>query len=81
MMVNRHNVRPYLKVFDDLGLEVVDTEVTGSNHYKITVTSGDKRCFFIAPRSASDVRSLQNFKSLVKRWKRSPVANTEVEFS
>lgn len=71
MMLNRQNVRPYLKVFDDLGLQVVDAEVTGSNHYKITVTYHGKHRFFIASRSESDHRSLHNFRALVKRWQRS----------
>lgn len=71
MMMHRQNVRPYLKVFDDLGIDIIDAEVTGHSHYKITVTSQGRRKFFIAPRSASDYRAIKNFKSQVRRWQRS----------
>lgn len=70
MMKFRQNVRPYFKVFDDLQVEVVDTSVTGSSHYRFLVTSNGNRGTFIAPRSSSDHRALRNFKSQVKRWKR-----------
>jgi hypothetical protein len=81
MIRYRHNVRPYLKVFDDLGIDIVDTRVNGRSHYEITVTSQGTTCFFVAPRSASDHRALQNFRSQVKRWKRSLETNVELEFS
>lgn len=71
MMKFRNNVRPYFKVFDDLDVEIVDTTVTGSSHYKFIVTSNGNESSFIAPRSASDFRALKNFKSQVKRWKKS----------
>ena len=71
MMKLRQNVSPYFKVFDDLGVEVVDTTVTGSNHYKFIVTSGGNRSVFIGSRSSSDHRTIKNFKSNVKRWKKS----------
>lgn len=77
MMTLRQNVRPYLKVFDDLGLQVVDAEVTGSNHYKITVTAHGKRRFFIVSRSESDYRSLSNFRAMVRRWKRSMASSPD----
>jgi hypothetical protein len=64
-------VDPYLKVFNDLGIEIVSTARTGSCHYKITATYKDHRKFFIAASSVSDHRAIQNFRSEVKRWKRS----------
>lgn len=71
MMLHRQNIKPYLMALEDLGLQVVNAEPTGKSHYKISVTSRGKRRFFIAPRSASDARSLKNFRALAKRWKRS----------
>lgn len=70
-VLNRQNVKAYLKVFDDLGIEVVDTKVNGRSHYKIVVTSEGNQRFFVAPRSSSDYRALANFKSQVRRWQRS----------
>lgn len=68
-------IRPFLQVFDDLGVEVVDLTSTGSCHYKIEVTCGSNRRFFIAPFSSGDHRAIKNFTADVKRWKRS-LANT-----
>jgi hypothetical protein len=64
-------IREYIKVIDDLGLRVINTSVTGSNHYKITVTSRGKRKFFVASRSPSDHKTIRNFREMVKRWQRS----------
>jgi hypothetical protein len=64
-------VREYLRVLDDLGVRVVGTTVTGSNHYRITVTYGGNAHFFIASRSPSDLRTLDNFRAMVRRWQRS----------
>lgn len=69
--MKQQRLRPFLKVFDDLALEVVDTEMTGSGHYRITVTCGGKNHFFIAPFSPSDRRAYLNFKSDVRRWQKS----------
>lgn len=70
-MTTKHSIRNYLKVLDDLGVKVIDTTVTGSSHYKITVTSNGNRQFFIASRSPSDHKTIRNFRAMVKRWKRS----------
>ena len=77
-MTVKQSVRNYLKIFDDLGIKVVGTEVTGSCHYKITVTSNGNRRFFIASRSPSDPRTLSNFRAMVKRWKRTTQENIDV---
>ena len=69
MMCVSH-AKPFLKVFDDLGIQVVDTTVTGSNHYKVTVTASGNRKFFIVPKSPSDRRGVLNFRAMVKRWHR-----------
>lgn len=66
----RGPIKPFLKVFDDLGIEVVDTTITGSNHYKITVTASGNRKFFIASNSPSDSKSFRNFRAMVRRWYR-----------
>jgi len=71
MMMHRQNVRPYIDVLEDLGVRVIDTRVTGSNHYRIDVMANGTRKFFIASRSSSDHRALQNFRTMVKRWKQS----------
>lgn len=70
-------LRPYLDYLAELGCEVVDHHSTGSCHYKITVTSEGKRRFFIAPYSASDRRSFENWKSDVRKWLRQNNAETE----
>lgn len=63
--------RSLMRVFEDLGLEVVNTEMTGSNHYKFTtINSNGETRFFIAPNTPSDHRSMLNFRAEVKRWKR-----------
>ena len=67
--LNRKNVQPFIKVFDDLNIDIVDTQRTGSSHYKFRVTACGNYRFFIAPYSASDHRALLNFKADVKRWK------------
>ena len=69
-MCMNSRVKPFLKVFDDLGIEIVDTQVTGSNHYKVTVTACGNRKFFIAPNSPSDRKSYLNFRAMVKRWQK-----------
>jgi hypothetical protein len=66
---NRKRAQPFLKVFDELGIEIVDTEMTGSCHYKFKVTACGNCKFFIASYSSSDHRALMNFRSDVKRWK------------
>lgn len=68
--MKHQRLRPFLKVFDDLKMEVVDAEMTGSGHYRITVTCDGKNHFFIAPYSPSDRRAFLNFKSSVKRWQK-----------
>lgn len=68
-MMHRQNIRLYTETLEDLGIRVVDVRVTGSNHYRIDVTSNGNRKFFIASRTPSDHRSLQNFRAMVKRWK------------
>lgn len=70
MSVSPHRVRKYMQVFDDLGVEVVDTCMTGSCHYKFNVTCCGKCKFFIAPFSPSDHRGIMNFRAMVKRWQR-----------
>lgn len=70
-MMHRQNIRPYIEALRNLGFQIVSAEPTGKSHYKITVTSEGKSRFFVASRSASDVRSLKNFKALAKRWKKS----------
>ena len=67
----RGYLKTYLRALDDLGVEIVGTEVTGSNHYKITVTADGNQQFFIAGFSSSDHRALMNFRAMVKRWRRS----------
>jgi len=62
--------REYLRVLDDLGVRVVSTDVTGSNHYRISVTYRGNAHFFIASRSPSDLRTLDNFRAMVRRWQR-----------
>lgn len=64
-------VDPYLKVFDDLGIEIISTARTGSCHHKIVASYKDHQKFFIAGSSRAEYRALENFKSEVKRWKRS----------
>lgn len=61
----------YLKVFEDVGVDVVSVSSTGSCHYKITATCNNQQKFFIAGSSKAEYRGLQNFKAEVKRWKRS----------
>ena len=61
-------LRPLIKVFDDLGIEIVSIEATGSSHYKMTVEAKGTRRFFIASFSSSDRRSLLNFRGDVRRW-------------
>lgn len=75
MIMTRNSIRNYLKVLDDLDVRIIDTEVTGSNHYKITVTSSGKQRFFIASQSGSDHRALRNFRAMVKRWKQNTQEN------
>ena len=64
-------VDSYLRVFEDIGVDVVSVSRTGSCHYKITASCNDQQKFFIAGSSKAEYRALENFKSEVKRWKRS----------
>lgn len=63
-------LRQYWSVIDKLGCELVETKVTGSSHYKITVRFKGKTRFFITGSSPSDLRSLKNLKGDVTRWMR-----------
>lgn len=60
-----------MQVFDDLGVKVVDATMTGSCHYKFRVTACGNCKFFIASFSPSDRRGIDNFRAMVKRWKKS----------
>jgi hypothetical protein len=66
--------RDYIKVFDRLGVNVVNTTMTGSSHYKITAECNGQTRFFIASNSGSDHRAVQNFESEIKKWQRSVLA-------
>lgn len=59
------------QVFRDLGIEIVSTEKTRRNHYKIVADINGERKIFVASSTPSDHRSILNFTADVKRWKRS----------
>ncbi len=69
-MSYQKRLRPYLEHLESLGLRVANVEVSGSSHYKITVTYKGKRRFFIAAYSTSDRRSFENWKSDARKWKK-----------
>lgn len=64
----KKRLKPYLKVLEELNLEIVDTTMTGSQHFKMRVRSGDAKRFFIVPNSTSDRRALLNWRTDVRRW-------------
>jgi hypothetical protein len=64
----RKRTQPFIQVFKDLDIDVIDVDSTGSCHYRITVEAKGKRRFFIAACSASDKRTLLNFRGDVRRW-------------
>ena len=61
-------LRPYLEAVKRMGATVEDVTITGSSHYKVKVTAGGNRRFFIVPFSSSDHRSFLNWKCQVRRW-------------
>ena len=69
--MNTKRMKEFHRIFDDLGLPVLGTEMTRSGHYKITTECEGDRRFFVAPYSPSDHRAVKNFDAEVKRWKRS----------
>lgn len=63
-------LKPYIKYLSEHDIEVLEATVTGSCHYKLSVTSRGNRHFFITPYSPSDRRSFENWKSDVRKWLR-----------
>lgn len=74
-------IRPFLDVLENEGCEVIDLAITGSCHYKITVTSNGKKRFFVASLSGSDVRAVKNFRSDVRRWVREIMPSRDPAFA
>lgn len=67
----RADLRDHKRTIEELGIRLINTSLTGSQHYKFTCEMNGEQRFFIAPCSGSDQRNLQNFKSQLKRWQRS----------
>jgi len=67
-MSYQKRLRPFLEYLESLGLEVLEITTSGSSHYKITVTLGGNRRFFMAPYSPSDRRAFENWKSNIRKW-------------
>lgn len=63
-------LQPYIDYLAATGCQIDKIEVTGSCHYKATVTCEGKHRFFIIPRSSSDRRGFDNWKSDVRKWLR-----------
>lgn len=67
--MKHRRVKSYVRLFDDLGCEILEISITGSVHLKLTVTYRGNRRFFIAPVSPSDSqRGFKNFRADVKKW-------------
>lgn len=62
-------LREHLKLLKKMGVSVVDTETTGSNHYRIIASFDGRTRFFIVANTPSDYRSKANFRGDVMRWK------------
>lgn len=70
-MSNHHRrLKPYLEFLQEHDVEVHDTEICGSGHYKITVTANGNRRWLVVPYSTSDRRAFLNWKAQTKRWLR-----------
>jgi len=69
-MPTRRRMEPYTRIFRDLGVEIERMTVTGKTHIRIDVRCGPHGGVFFASNSASDRRTLMNFKSDVRRWQR-----------
>jgi hypothetical protein len=66
--MSRRRLKPYLKVFEDLDIQILEIGSTGSCHHKVIAESNGHKRFFIVPFSSSDRRGLLNFKSDVRKW-------------
>ena len=71
--MNRRKLHEYEHVFEEVGLPILGTQMTGSGHFKFETECNGQHHSFVAPYSASDHRSMMNFRAQLKRWKR----NTE----
>jgi len=66
----KKRLRRYVEYLSEHDIELLDASMTGSCHYKLSVTSRGSRRFFIAPFSPSDRRGFENWKSDVRKWLR-----------
>jgi len=64
----RKRQQAFLGMLEDLPVQVISTEFTGSGHLKVTLQHATRRKFFVFSGSSSDVRATKNFRSEVLKW-------------
>ena len=66
--MKKRRLKPYIQILEGLDVRLLEVEVTGSSHYKMTVEARGRKRFFIVSYSPSDRRAVLNWKSDVRRW-------------